>query len=77
MSECEFYEEETRRIEGRSPMNTRQRQAATIARMPWCSHPKHSPVDRVIATGLGGGNRLGCGGDLDKCPLTEAQRLDR
>lgn len=76
MNDCEFYEEESKRIAGRNPIGNRQRQRPAVVCTPWCSHPKHSPVDREIATGLGGGDRLQCGGDLDKCPLTEAQRID-
>ncbi len=77
MSECEFYEVETKNIPSREIRGDRQRQAPIIARMPWCAHPKHSPVDRLIATGtIGGGRRLQCGGSLAKCPLTEEQFKD-
>jgi hypothetical protein len=74
MAECEHYEVETKNIPGREIRGDRQRQPPIVARMPWCAHPKHSPVDRVIATGtIGGGTRLQCEGSYAKCPLTEAQ----
>lgn len=77
MPECEFYEVETKNIPSRELRGDRQRQAPIIARMPWCAHPKHSPVDREIAAGaLGGGRRLQCEGSLAKCPLTEGQFND-
>jgi hypothetical protein len=45
--------------------------------MPWCAHPKHSPVSKSTATRtIGGANHLKCEGDLKKCPLTPAQLVD-
>ena len=74
MAECDYYEVETKHIPSREIRGDRQRQPPIVARMPWCAHPKHSPVDRVIVTGtIGGGARLQCEGSFAKCPLTEAQ----
>jgi hypothetical protein len=46
-------------------------------KLPWCSHPKHSPakLDKV-KRGLGGGNVLRCGGSLDCCQIPEEKFTD-
>lgn len=74
--ECPFYEVETKAHESRQIRADRQRDIQ-IARIPWCDHPNHSPVDHKTATRvIGGGRLLKCGGDLTKCPLSAAEFED-
>lgn len=76
MAECRFYKVETRHIESKEIRADRQRDVITV-RLPWCSHPKHSPVPREIATGtVGGAHHLRCEGSLAKCPLSPDQLKD-
>ncbi len=65
MSDCEYYEIETITIQ-RRPIGRTYRPKSGKA--PWCSH-QGSQVTQDMAMGPGGGNKLKCGGDLDKCPI--------
>jgi hypothetical protein len=76
VAKCKYYEVYTKIIPDRKIRPDRQ---ASIVRLksPWCSHPKHSPVERwVVVRILGGGSLLKCRAQLDKCPLTEDQFND-
>jgi len=46
-----------------------------VLRTSWCVHP-HSPVDERSARSIGGGRRLTCNGDLNRCMVPESQRDD-
>ena len=73
---CKYYEVYTKIIPDRKFRPDRQ---PSIVRLKshWCSHPKHSPVERwVVVRTLGGASLLKCRGQLDKCPLTEDQFND-
>lgn len=75
MADCPYYHIEVKRVEGRGMLRSdRQRVPPMNIEMPWCAHPKHSPVDHLTATGtLGGGRLLKCGGDRKQCPLTQKE----
>lgn len=74
MAECEHYEFETQSMPSREFPRDRQRRPPSFARIPWCAHPKHSPVEHKMATSaLGGGQLLQCAGQFAKCPLTDDQ----
>ncbi len=76
MADCKYYNVETREFESREIRPDRQRRPI-VARMTWCAHPKHSPVDRKTATTTaGGGGRLQCEGMISKCPLSAEQFED-
>ena len=66
---CQFYEEQ--------PNTTRRNfiggdiQPFETTLIPYCEHPKHSPVDIKEACLLGDARLLKCEGDLDKCPIAD------
>jgi hypothetical protein len=74
MSQCQYYkvEKETLRSSvlgfGRDPLPPK------INLIPWCNHPKHSPVSKSDAAELVGGGNLTCEGDLDRCPIKDKFR---
>lgn len=77
MSLCEFYHVETKIIPDKRIRADRSGRPRDILKLPWCSHPKHSPVDIEDAKRmLGGGTLLKCQGDSDKCPLSADQFVD-
>jgi hypothetical protein len=72
MSDCPYYKYQTQSIQRNPISSSRQPQKPEHTKIPWCEHPKHSPVSKVIATtALGGANQLNCGGDRNKCPLAK------
>ena len=77
MSECPFYRIEKVRIDrSREVTGSHNREPDQIASVPWCSHPKHSPVPFQKTKGMGGGHLLKCGGDIENCPLSHDQYSD-
>lgn len=71
MSDCPYYKYLTQSIQRNPISSSRQPQKPEQNKIPWCEHPKHSQVGKVIATTVhGGANLLKCDGDLNKCPLT-------
>lgn len=76
MNDCEYYQVTTKPLESKTIRADRQRNVQFIS-IPWCEHPKHSPVDKFAATRtLGGGARLKCGGQIKDCPLSKGQFED-
>lgn len=71
--DCPYYELERKTLE-RRPIGARQVKLQTIE-IPWCAHPKHSPVGHFEAVNLGG-DKLKCGGDRGCCMLTLEQFHD-
>ena len=77
MAECEYYKEDLIAIPSREIRRDRNGPAPSVARIPWCTHPKHSPVDEKTAYGtVGAGNKLECEGDRGKCRLSTEQFED-
>ena len=77
MTDCDFYQVTTKTLESKEIRPDRQRVSPQVVSMPWCQHPKHSPVDETDATRtIGGGRLLRCGGQLDQCPLSKEQYRD-
>jgi len=76
MVECKYFELETITILSRNSLPIHQR-CSTLDKVHWCSHPKHSLVDREIVMGyLGESSLLDCEGDCEKCLLTKDQFND-
>lgn len=73
--ECPFYRVDRKELRSREIRADRM-QDVQIVRIPWCGHPKHTPVTRQDTRVLGGARLLQCGGDLGRCPLTDEQFED-
>ena len=77
MEKCEFHKVETKVIPDQRIRNDRSGRPRDILEMPWCAHPKYSPVPLEDAVGfLGGGTLLKCDGDREKCKLSVDQFID-
>jgi hypothetical protein len=77
MAQCPHYRVEKETLRSNEIRADRMPADVQVIRMPWCAHPKHSPVSKIDATSMGGANLLTCEGDWkNKCPLTRAQFLD-
>ena len=77
MAEWEYYKEDLIAIPSRGIRQDRHGPPPSVARIPWCTHPNHSPVDEKTAYGtVGGGIKLECEGDCGKCRLSAKQFED-
>lgn len=72
--ECRYYQIERLTVEGRDLGDDALRDAR-VFEVPWCSHPKHSPLDRPTAMSLRT-RALQCGGLYAHCPLSPGQFAD-
>lgn len=75
MSSCPFYKEEVKRTRSQELRNDGQAAPVQVIRTSWCEH-KHTPVPKIAAKGLGGGNLLNCGGSLADCLVPFKSRGD-
>jgi hypothetical protein len=72
--ECRHYRIEKLTVEGRD-FGADAPSDARIVEIPWCSHPRHSPLDQPTALSLQS-RALQCDGALTRCPLSPAQFAD-
>jgi len=72
--ECGYYRIERLTVGGRDTGGD----ALTAVRhveVPWCAHPKHSPLDQPTALSLGN-VALRCDGKVGRCPLSPSKFAD-
>jgi len=73
---CPYYQVDSQQHRSRALRPDYVRRV-TVVPIPWCGHPKHSPVSREDARGLGRAGLLTCGGRLEDCPLSEEKYRDQ
>lgn len=66
MSSCPYFHKESRTNQSNEIPSHHQTSNVQVLRTFWCTH-KHSPVPAAWV--VGGGNKLRCGGDLEKCQV--------
>ena len=77
MAECKYYQEDLIVIPSREISSDRQGPPSSVTRIPWCTHPRHSPLDEKTAySTVGAGNKLDCKGDCNNCKLSAEQFED-
>lgn len=75
MNTCPFYKEEVKRTRSQELRNDGQAAPIQVIHRSWCEH-KHTPVPKIAAKSLGGGNLLKCVGSLENCSVPSENRGD-
>lgn len=74
MHDCPLYKIYVKQVASREVFPDRNMRPPIQIDIPWCAHPKHSPVKEVQAQVRP--KPLICNGLLENCPLTDDQKHD-
>ena len=79
MEKCPLFAIHHRSSSSRENSPSQQRGSGVSVDAPYCRHTKHSPVTlaRVsVSATIGTPQLLACSGQIEMCPLSEAERAD-
>ena len=76
MPRCPYYKVESKTLRSREIRPDRTEPPPQTILLPWCAHPKHSPVSKFTVTRtIGGANHRKCEGDLSKCQIVPRDKF--